>query len=197
MGHSSCNSTPQEFSPWTSRHRGCVIATGSILLPPGAAILPDGTATNAAPAIQRVKSSASAPAPYFLQLAFDASTEEWASFQFQMPADYASSPVAKLHYKMASATTGDVVWVVQIAAVSDGDSTDVDAKAFGTANSGTVTVPGTAGFLDIASITLTNADTVAAGDFVVVRVARDADAAGDTATGDAELVAAAIQYTTA
>ena len=41
------------------------------------------------------------------------------------------------------------------------------------------------------------ADSVAAGDFVVVRVARDADAGGDTATGDAELVMCAIQYTTA
>lgn len=173
------------------------MATGTILLPPGAAVIPDGSATNAAPALQRAKSSASAPAPYFLQLAFDATTEEWVSFPFQMPADYASSPVAKLHYKMASATSGDVVWAVQIAAVSDGDSQDVDAKAFGTANSATVTVPGTAGHLDIASVTLTNADSVAAGDFVVVRIARDADAGGDTATGDAELVMAAIQYTTA
>lgn len=173
------------------------MATGSILLPPGAAVLPDGSATNAAPAMQRVKSSATAPAPYFLQLAFDASTEEWVSYAFQMPADYASAPAAKIHYKMASATSGDVVWVVQIAAVSDGDAADVDAKAFGTANSATVTVPGTAGYIDVASITLTNADSVAAGDFVVVRVARDADAGGDTATGDAELVMCAIQYTAA
>jgi hypothetical protein len=172
------------------------MATGSILLGPGAAVLPDGSATNAAPAIQRVKSSASAPAPYFIQLAFDASTEEWCCWSFRMPADYSSAPVLKVQYKMASATSGDVIWVGQIAAVTDGDSTDVDAKAFASANSATVTVPGTAGFIDEASITMTNADSVAAGDLVVLRLARDADAAGDTATGDAEFVAASLLYTT-
>lgn len=173
------------------------MATGSILLPPGAAEPPDGSATNAAPATQRAKSSASAPAPYFLQLNFDASTEEWACWQFRMPADYASGPVLKVQYKMTSATTGNVIWVGQIAAVSDGDATDADAKAFAATNSATVTVPGTAGHIDEASITMTNADSVAAGDFVVVRIARDADAAGDTATGDAEFIGAALTYTTA
>lgn len=172
------------------------MATGSILLSPGAAVLPDGSTTNAAPALQRVKSSATAPAPYFLQLAFDAATEEWCSFQFRMPADYNASLVAKIQYKMASATSGDVIWVAQLAAVTDGDATDVDAKAFGSTNSATVTVPGTAGYIDEASITMTNADAVAAGDFVVLRIARDADAAGDTATGDAELVAVALTYAT-
>lgn len=172
------------------------MATGSILLTPGAAIVPDGSATNAAPAMQRTKSSASAPAPYFMQLAFDASTEEWASWSFRMPADYSSSPVLKVQYKMASATSGDVIWVGQIAAVTDGDSTDVDAKAFASTNSATVTVPGTAGYIDEASITMTNADSVAAGDLVIVRIARDADAGGDTATGDAEFVGAALTYTT-
>ena len=69
------------------------MATGTILLPIGAAILPDGSASNAAPAVQRVKSSASAPTPYFLQLAFDATTEEQCMWSFRMPADYASAPV--------------------------------------------------------------------------------------------------------
>lgn len=173
------------------------MTTGSILLTPGAAILPDGSATNAAPAIQRVKSTATAPAPYFLQLAFDASTEEWASWSFRMPADYSSSPVLKIQYKMTSATSGNIVWVGQLAAITDGDSTDGDAKAFAAVNSsGAVAVPGTAGFVKEVSITMTNADSVAAGDFVVVRIARDADDANDTATGDAEFIGAALTYTT-
>lgn len=113
-----------------------------------------------------------------------------------MPADYASAPVLKVQYKMASATTGDVIWAGSIAAVTDGDSTDVDAKVFATANTATVTVPGTAGYLDEASITMTNADSVAAGDFVVVRIARQGAAGGDTATGDAEFIGAALTYTT-
>lgn len=172
------------------------MATGSILLSVGAAILPDGTTTNLAAALQRVKSSGTAPAPYFLQLLYDAATEEWASWAFRMSADYASAPVLKVQYKMASATTGDVIWAGSIAAVSDGDSTDVDAKVFATANTATVTVPGTAGFIDEASITMTNADSVAAGDFVVVRIARQGAAGGDTATGDAEFIGAALTYTT-
>lgn len=172
------------------------MATGSILLPPGAAVLPDGSATNLAPALQRRKSSGTAPAPYFLELWYDAATEEWASWAFRMPADYASAPVLKVMYKMASATSGDVIWAGSIAAVTDGDSTDVDAKVFATANTATVTVPGTAGYIDEASITMTNADSVAAGDFVVVRIARQGAAGGDTATGDAEFVAAALTYTT-
>lgn len=173
------------------------MATASIQLPPGAALLPDGSASNAAPAIQRVKSSAAAPTPYFLQLAFDASTVEQCMWQLRMPADYASGPVLKCQYKMTSATSGTVVLEGRLAAVSDGDATDVDAKGFATANtSSATTVPGTAGHIDEISVTLTNADSVAAGDFVVAYLARDADHASDTATGDLELVQALLEYTT-
>ncbi len=172
------------------------MATGSIVLSPGAAILPDGSASNAAPAMQRTKSSATAPGVYFLQLAFDASTEEWCCFSFRMPDDYASGLAAKVQYKMASATSGGVAWDVRVSATSDGDSQDVDAQDFTSANVGTATVPGTAGYLDEVSVTLTNADSVAAGDFVVIRVARAVADAADTAAGDAELLAVALAYTT-
>lgn len=172
------------------------MATGSISLTPGSAIMPDGSASNAAPAMQRVKSSASAPTPYFLQLAYDATTEEQVCWALRMPADYASGPVLKVAYKMASATTGGVAFEARLAAVSDGDATDVDAKAFDAANVGTATVPGTAGHLDEVSITMTNADSLAAGDFVVVYLCRDPAHASDTATGDAEVVAVALTYTT-
>ena len=173
------------------------MATGTIVLPVGAATLPDGSASNAAPAVQRVKSSAAAPTPYFLQLAFDASTEEQAMWSFRMPADYASAPVLKVLYKMASATANGVVIEGRLAAVSDPDAQDVDAKAFAAANtSSTSTVPGTAGHMNEISLSLTNADSVAAGDFVVVYLARDVAAGGDTATGDMEVIAVSIEYTT-
>lgn len=172
------------------------MATGSILLTPGNAAPPDGSSSNAAPAIQRTKSSATAPGVYFLQAAFDASTEEWLTWQFRMPADYASGLAAKCQYKMASATTGGVTWDVRVSATSDGDSQDVDAQDFDAANTATVTVPGTVGYLDEASVTVTNAGSVAAGDFVVVRLARAVDDAGDTASGDAEFVALNLEYTT-
>lgn len=173
------------------------MATGSILLSPGSAVPPDGSASNAAPQLQRVKSSASAPTPYFQQFAFDASTEEQCCWTFRMPADYASAPVLRVQYKMTSATTGGVAFEARIAAVSDGDATDVDAKAFAAANVGTATVPGTAGHLDEVAITLTNADSLAAGDYVIVYLNRDPAHASDTATGDAEVLGAALTYTTA
>ena len=172
------------------------MATGSILLTPGAATFPDSSASNLPAGLLRVKSSASAPAPYFLHLTFDTTNEEWCTWQFRMPDDYASGLTAKVQYKMASATSGGVAWDVRVAAVSDGDSTDVDAKAFSSANVGTATVPGTAGYLDEVSITVTNADSVAAGDFVVVRLARATANGSDTATGDAEFVAMNLSYVT-
>lgn len=172
------------------------MATGSIALSPGAAIFPDGSASNAAPQIQPGKSSAGPPTPYFLQLAFDASTEEQCMWSFRMPADYSSAPVLKVQYKMFSATTGGVAFEARIAAVSDGDAQDVDANGFDAANVGTATVPGTAGHLDEVSITLTNADSLAAGDFVVVYLNRDPAHASDTAAGDCEVVAVALTYTT-
>lgn len=160
--------------------------------------MPDGSASNLAPALQRVKSSASAPSPYFLQLAFDASQLEQCMWSFRMPADYSSSPVLKVLFKMASATSGNVIIIGRLAAVTDGDSADVDAKAFASANTSSATaVPGTAGYLKEISLTLTNADSVAAGDLVIAYVARDGASGSDTATGDLELVAAAITYTTA
>lgn len=172
------------------------MATGSILLPIGAAIIPDGTASNAGPAIQRGKSSAAAPTPYFLQAAFDATTKEQCMWSFRMPADYLSAPVLRVQYKMTSATSGTVIIEGRLAAVTPGDATDVDAKAFGTANtSSAATVPATAGFMAEITLALTNNDSLAAGDFVVVYLNRDAANASDTATGDMEVVGVALLYT--
>lgn len=173
------------------------MATGSVLLPMGAAVVPDGSASNAAPAIQRVKSSATAPAPYFLQAAFDASTKEQCMWSFRMPADYASAPVLRVEYKMTSATSGNVIIEGRLAAVTPGDSADVDAKAFATTNTSSASaVPATAGFLAEITLSLTNADSLAAGDFVVLYLSRDAANASDTATGDMEVAAVSLLYTT-
>lgn len=175
------------------------MATGTINFSPGAAILPDGSASNLAPALQRVKSSGTAPGVYFLQLAFDAANLEWVTFPFRVPADYASAATLKLVFKMTSATTGNVIMVGRLAAYTPGtDTTDFDAKVFGTANTSSATaVPATtAGKLGEISITLTNDDSMAAGDFAVLYVARDGASGSDTATGDLELVGIAMTYTT-
>jgi hypothetical protein len=173
------------------------MAVGSIILTPGSATLPDGSASNLAPGLAVAKSTATAPGIYTLKALFDATSEESCMWQFRMPDDYGSAPLAKIQWAAASATSGAVVWDVRISATTPGDATDVDTQDFAAANTATTTVPATAGYLAETSVTLTNADSLAAGDLVVVRVARAAADGGDTATGDAELLTVNISYTTA
>ena len=173
------------------------MTTATIILPIGAAVLSDGSSNNAAPAIQRVQSSGSNPKPHFLQLAFDATTQEFVQWQFRLPANYSSSPVIKCIYKMASATSGGVVIEVKVLAVSDGDSTDVDAATYSTANtSGSLTVPGTAGYIDEISLSLSNVNSWAAGDWVSLLFSRAPADSNDTAAGDMEVIAVSLEYTT-
>jgi hypothetical protein len=172
------------------------MAVGTIILTPGAATLPDGSASNLAPGMTVTKSSATAPGVYTLKLLYDPTSEEWAVWQFRMPDDYASTPIAKLQWAAVSATSGAVVWDVRISATTPGDTTDIDAQDFAAANTATTTVPATAGYLAETSVTLTNADSLAAGDLVIVRVARAAADGSDTATGDAELLVVGLTYTT-
>lgn len=171
------------------------MANGIVGLNPGSAVFPDGTASNLAPQMARVKSSATAPAPYFYQLNYDAAQTEQVSWQLVMPPNYASAPILKVQYKMTSATSGVVKIDGRLAAITPGDSTDGDAKAFGSANTATDTVAGTAGYVKEISLTLTNADSVAAGDLVYVYLARLGADAADTATGDMEVVSVVLYYT--
>jgi len=127
---------------------------------------------------------------------FDDTTPEGIYFQFRMPSDFSSAPVLKLVYSMASAITGTIEFEVSIWAATDGE--DVDTESYDTVNNGTETVPGTAGLSSDLSITLTNADSLAANDLVRIKLFRDADdATNDTATGDLELRAATLEYTAA
>lgn len=125
---------------------------------------------------------------------FDDTTPEGAYWTFRMPSDYSSSPVLKLVYSMASATTGTIEFEASIWAVSDGE--DADTESYDTVNNSTETVPGTAGLSSDLSNTLTNADSLAANDLVHIKLFRDADdATNDTATGDLELRAVSLEYT--
>lgn len=175
------------------------MATGNIILMPGMANFPDGSASNLAPAMQRVKSSGTAPGVYFLQLAFDAATDEWVTFTFRMPDDFNNTvaPVAKIQYKMVSAVTGVVQWDVRFGTVTPAAAVDLDAKVFAAANTVNSTVATTtAGKIAEASLTCTNFDSALASDYSVVRLCRVGSNASDTAAGDAEFIALTIVYTT-
>lgn len=170
------------------------MATLSILLP-GAAWMSTSDISNWASAQAQVKqSSASVPSPRWVEWLFDADTDEHIVTALIMPNNYSSAPVLKLYYKCTSATSGTVSFTCQVHAVTDADSQDVDADAFASANNATATVPGTAGHLDVLSITLTNADSVAAGDFVTLVIFRDIS--GDSVSADVEFLGADFQYST-
>lgn len=120
-------------------------------------------------------------------LAFDASTDEACYWSFICPQGGVGTTLTCIvYYAMASATSGAVYWQAALEAVTPGDSLDLDATtSIDTANSGNGTVPGTAGYMQSISITMTNKDSIAAGDLVWLKLNRDADNGSDTATGDA------------
>ncbi len=127
-------------------------------------------------------------------LAFDDTTQETCYFQAAAPQGLTGTLNAVLYGIMASATTGSVYVEVALEAVTPADATDLDAgTSFAAANSGNGTVPGTAGYLFAITVTLTNADSIAAGDYFRLSVARDADNASDTATGDWQLLAVELR----
>lgn len=128
-------------------------------------------------------------------LDFDATTDEAAIWTFIMPQAYAAGTLtALIFFTMSSATSGNVVLQAAIEAIADGEAAGADS--FDTVNnSGQVAVPGAAGTLEVASITLTNKDSVNAGERVRIKINRDADStsATDDAAGDLELHAVEIR----
>lgn len=132
-----------------------------------------------------------------LILDFDDTTNESAIFELIMPRNYGGGGVTVyLHYAMTSATSGDIDWDAAFERIGD-QQLDIDSESFATAQSvDNTTVPATSGNVDIVSITFTDGaqmDSVAVGEAFRLKVTRDA--ASDTASGDAELVAVEIKET--
>lgn len=120
-------------------------------------------------------------------LAFDAATAETCYWTGIAPVGLTGAITAVVHYMMASATAGKIDFSGAIEAITPGDAVDLDvASSIDTANTITApTVPGTAGYESSFSITMTNADGIAAGDYFRFVLSRDAtDATNDTASGD-------------
>ena len=129
-------------------------------------------------------------------LAYDAASDE-AAFWLIRAVNYGSGNVTvAVDWYADTATSGDVVWEVQLAAITpDTDTQDTETKALATANTVTDTHLGTTGQrLHRASVTVSNLDSLAANDDLWVRIARDANNASDTMTGDAILVLATVSY---
>ena len=131
-------------------------------------------------------------------LAFDASTSETVYFRF--PAfDYGSGDwTVTVYWYADTASSGGVVWGVSLAAITPNtDSQDIETKAFDTEETVADTHLGTTGQrLHSIALTLTETDAVAAGDDVTLRLARKVADASDTMTGDAQVTAVIVEYST-
>lgn len=125
-------------------------------------------------------------------------TQEFASFSGVMPANYGGSGVTVTLIWSSDATTGNVKWDAAFKSFTD-DADDIDAKAYASVNTTTVTTASAAGEPDYATITFTDGadmDSVAAGEYFRFTVTRDsADAADTMNSNDAELWAVAIKET--
>lgn len=128
-------------------------------------------------------------------LAFDAATSEACQWTSVAPQGLTGTLTAVITYMMASATTGGVAFDVSIEAVTSGDATDLDAgDSFDSVNTGTdAAVPGTAGYMEQISITLTNKDSIAVADYFRLKLARNVADAADTATGDCYVLAVELR----
>jgi hypothetical protein len=101
---------------------------------------------------------------------------------------------AIIHLFGNAAGTNSTYWEVAVEAVTPGDATDLDSTtSFATVNTGNVAMPSTQGHLTSLSVTLTNNDSIAAGDYVRVSLARDANNASDNFAADAYVVLVEIR----
>jgi hypothetical protein len=122
-------------------------------------------------------------------LDFDDTVSEAAVFTGILSNSYSGTGLTvKVAYSATSATSGTIGWTVEIERVGD-SQLDIDSDSFASAQTITaVTVPGTAGFVDVVSVNISNGanmDSLAAGEQYRIRIKRDV--ANDNAAGDAEL----------
>jgi hypothetical protein len=176
------------------------MATSSLILPMGAATLPDGSSGNAAPQVERIQGTEANPKKHFIALRFDPATEEMAYWTGQLPHEAAASPTFTLRLiwtSVAAITSTNVVWGARISAVTptDADTPIEHAQAAQqTVTSATNTTE--AGRAIAASIAFTNvnADGITADDWFTVQVSRVAANGSDTLAEDARLISAALTF---
>lgn len=98
--------------------------------------------------------------------------------QLHVPPDITGPLKARITFRMASATSGNINLSVAVEAIADADNFDTDAgSSFATANaSGATAVPGTtAGRPKTIEITLTNDDSIAPGEMYRLALTRPSE----------------------
>jgi hypothetical protein len=130
-------------------------------------------------------------------LFFDAGTIETCFFFFRaVRYPNAGNLSVDIEWVADTATSGNVVWGASIAAVTpETDSGSTDSKAFATENTVTDGHLGTnARRIMRCTVTVSNLDSLATDDWVVLRIRRVASDGGDTMSGDAGIVKTTVRY---
>uniref|UniRef100_A0A6M3IY72 Uncharacterized protein n=2 Tax=viral metagenome TaxID=1070528 RepID=A0A6M3IY72_9ZZZZ len=126
-------------------------------------------------------------------LAFDQTSDEYASWDFALPADYDGGTFDVTFYWTAESGSNDVSWNIKAQAQGNDDAID---GAWGTAQEAEDTLI-TAGDVHIVSTgtPLTAANTPVAGDDLKITVWRDADGVVSNLAADALLLKVRLDYT--
>ena len=133
----------------------------------------------------------STPAESIPVLDFDDTTQEYADFYGVLPANYAGGGLTvTVIYSAAEAATDVVKWEAALRRIAD-DAEDLDTTAH-TYDYNTVedTAPSAIGEVAYANITFTDGadmDSVAAGEYFILRVSRNPTTGGTDVTGDASI----------
>lgn len=132
----------------------------------------------------------------FYALEFDHTTEQTCYFGGLLADGYDGNGLTfEYEWEADSMTSGDLKMEVSLAAITPNtDSQDLETKAFATAQSGTDSHLGTtAKRLHRATITISNLDGLAAGDYFALKLARKAGDAADTLnTAKVRIVGASV-----
>ncbi len=136
-------------------------------------------------------------------LSFDDTAEEAViTPTYQMPGQYAGGTLkatAMVIFEDEVIATSDAIFDIAVEAITPGDSGNVlISDTFDSLNVGNkVSPPTSTGYLTSFTVTLTNKDSVAAGDAVRFAVRRDIDLDSDTCVNDVYIVSLEIWEDTA
>jgi len=161
------------------------MAIGTIILPVLAAI-PDPTNP---PALAFTAANRA-------HLLFDGTTDELVTWSdIRVPQNFASGMTIKWIYSMASAVTNVVAIRTEVMATAEDEDIDTDNYAAVEASADDTVPATTAGNRGEISDAL-GTPTIAAGDYMAIRVGRENATSGTNATGDMEVWAVSLEYTT-
>lgn len=130
-------------------------------------------------------------------LKFDAALDEAAFWKLGVVNYGSGNLTLDILWYADTASSGDVVWGASIAAITPNtDTQDVETDGLATENTVTDSHLGTTGQrVHLATITISNLDSLANNDLMFMRIRRLGQTSGsDTMSGDAQFLAAILSY---